>query len=233
MTKINLREISSRAKQWDHPGKCFLKTINLNKNRINNILKFSKEDRELCGLSLFGFGLQEDTGSDWWINIPNQDPPDGLIMNLLDIDGKGMKVMMREIEMVEHRTDPELLFDVIKKKLVDKFYNSDTVLVCFVLSPAVHDLKLLSEKLEKVSSEFCHVFVIFLGVMFNENIPSSQEFKSQFSVVQLLPKFNSVTFDLMKHIQIYKEKYEIGQESRLIDDGEIFYGTVNPKFAKS
>jgi len=45
-----------------------------------------------------------------------------------------------------------------------------------------------------------------------------------------LPVFQRTTFDFRPHLEDFKERYEKGQESRLIDGNAVHFGTVNPKY---
>lgn len=47
MTKINLRDISAKAKHWNHPVSGLFKYAESMKKADGNILKLPKKDREL------------------------------------------------------------------------------------------------------------------------------------------------------------------------------------------
>jgi len=236
MQKINLRDLSSRAKQWDHPVKGLLKYTEAIAKHGKDILKIPKKDRERYCVSLVGMALKNDFGLDWWTHMPNQDPPDGMIMTLKE-EQRGVKTgymaFAREIEVVEHRNEPEKIFDVIRDKMVEYAYESNTILVCLILSPAIYDLQKLAILLGTVTSSINHVFVVFAGVALTQNLPTPQELQTTFTMVQLLPVYQQTTLDILPHLDDFKERYENGRESRLIEANGVYYGTSNPKFTKN
>jgi len=231
MSKINLREIDRRAKQWDHPMKGLIKfSVALKKER-NNILKVGKKERELYCISLTALALKNDTNEDWWINIPELDPPDGLVMTLSLERSNTLKGNAREVEVVEHRGQPDLLFETVRNKMTEKSYDPDTILVCLVLSPAVYDFRSLAQKLISINSSLKHIFVVFAGIPLEDaGSVIEKDLRSSFSMVQLVPSFLRTTFNLQSCLSDFEERYNLGQESRLIKDGQIFYGTTNSKF---
>ena len=140
---------------------------------------------------------------------------------------------MREVEVVEHREEPDKLFDTIKDKLTKNSYESNTVLGCLVLTPAMYDLKHLASQVAQIRSSVKHVFVVFSGMfMTQEKIPTPEQLSTIYSMVQLTPVFQQITFDFRPHLDDFKERYDKGQESRLIDGAKIYFGTANPKYSK-
>lgn len=232
MSKINLRDISSRAKQWDHPVKGLFKYAESMKKHGGDILKLPKKDRERYCVSLVALAMMNDSQMDWWTNVPNQDPPDGLIMTLIQEKSDALKGYMREVEVVEHRGVPEQIFDVIRNKMTEKSYEHNTILVCLVLTPAVYDFKVLSAKLVSITSSLKHVFVMFAGVSLTQSKITVNQLKTTFTMVQLLPVFEMVTFDCSPYLDDFKKRYDKGQESRLIDENQVHYGTVNLKLIR-
>lgn len=226
-TQINLRDISSRAKQWDHPVKGLFKYAESMKSNGGDILKLSKKDRERYCVSIVGMALKDDSQLDWWMNMPTQDPPDGLIMTLREDKPGAYRGYMREIEVVEHRDKPEKIFDTIRDKMVQNTYEPDTILVCLVLTPSVYDFRLLAAKLAEVSSTLKHVFVVFTGILLTGKVPTREEVQTSYTMVQLLPTFEHGTVDSRPHLVDFMERYEKGQESRLIEGNEIHFGTTN------
>lgn len=139
---------------------------------------------------------------------------------------------MREIEVVEHRGEPSKLFDVIRDKMTEKSYNPDTTLVCLVLTSGIYDFKVLARKLREVNSSLKHIFVIFGGMALSDAVPTIEQLRANFSMVQLLPVFEQTTFDLKPHLNNFDACYNRGQESRLIENNQVYFGTANPKYNK-
>ena len=230
MSKINLRDISSRAKQWDHPAKGLFKYAESMKVHGGDILKIPKKDRERYCVSLVALAMMSDSKMEWWTNMPIQDPPDGLVMTLTQEKPDALKGYMREVEVVEHRDKPENIFNVIRNKMTEKSYESNTILVCLGLTPAVYDFKSLSTELTKVTSSLGHIFVMFAGVSLNQDKIVVDQIKTTFTMVQLLPVFQMTTFNYHPYLDDFKKRYDKGQESRLIETNQVHYGTSNPKY---
>lgn len=230
MSKINLRDISSRAKQWDHPVKGLFKYAESMKNTGGDILKLSKKDRERYCVSIVGMALKNDSQLDWWMNMPNQDPPDGLVLTLKEEKPDAYMGYMREIEVVEHRDEPSKIFETIRDKMVKKTYESNTILVCLALTPSMYDLRSLSARLSSIKSSIKHVFVVFTGIMLTGDIPTKEQIQTSYMMVQLLPVFEQGAVDSRPHLNDFMGRYNKGQESRLIEGNRIDFGTTNPKF---
>lgn len=227
MTKIHMRDLSSRAKQWEHPVKGLIGYVESMKRMGGNILKLSKIERESYCISLTAMALAEDYKTDWWVNIPEQDPPDGLIMTLKqDIKG-GHWAQMREIEVVEHRSEPDALFETLYSKMINKSYQSNTVLVCLLLTTSIYDLQELSERIAKITSPLKHVFIVFAGIAITNTNLNNEDIEHSYTMVQLLPIFVHGIIDSRPHLDDFFERFKNGQESRLIEGDAMFYGTSN------
>ena len=196
-----------------------------------NILLIPKKVRELYAVSLTAMSLQSIEGSDWWVHIPANDPPDGLVMTLTP-EGEGLKGYLREVEVVEHRDRGELLFETIHKKMTEKAYSVDTVLVCLAVTTGMYDFKRLAKRLKPIESNVTHVFVLFAGASIADldAIPE-EELKTNYAMIQLLPSFIPSTFNLRPFLDDFEKKYEMGRESRLIEEDAVYFGTANPKHA--
>ena len=234
MRKINLRDIGCRAKQWDHPVKGLLKYAQLMKEYNNDILKLPKKDRERYCISLVGLALMNDSNLDWWSHMPSPDPPDGLVMTLKQEKSDAYMGYMREVEVVEHRdTNPNKILDVIRNKMIENVYEPNTILVCLALTPAIYNFQKLARMLASVESSLKHVFVVFSGISLNQNLPTSDQIKTTYTMVQLLPIFEQGTLDARPYLDDFEQRYKKGQESRLIENNGVYYGTANPKYTKN
>lgn len=232
MHKINLRDLSMRAEQWDHP---IQGVINFHKAYVEkgkDILSVPKKDRELYAVSIVAMALSNDLGGDWWIHIPKKDPPDGIAMTFHN-EEKGTMALIREIEVVEHRTEPDDLFNVIHKKLKEKTYGTGTILVCLALTNSAYDTKALLTKLKSVSTGNEHVFIVFSGVTKKKQEDYNlSDIGGLYSMIQFLPKSAETTFHISKFIEDFDDKFQKGQEARFVNIAakSIDYGTVNKKF---
>ena len=227
MAKINLRDIGSRAKQWDHPVKGLFKYAESMAKTRGDILKIPKKDRERYCVSIVALALKHDSQLDWWTHMPNPDPPDGLVMTFRDEEVGAYRGYMREVEVVEHRDRPELIFDTVQRKMVENSYESNTILVCLVLTPAIYGLKGLATRLASITSSIKHVFIVFSGISLADGLPPAEQLRTTYTMTQLLPVFQSRTIDYRSDLDDFKQRYGKGQESRLIEGNAIYFGTTN------
>lgn len=79
-------------------------------------------------------------------------------------ENKGFKSYMREVEVVEHREEASNLFNTVKDKMIENFYESNTILACLILTQSLYNFKEVSEELKKIESTISHVFVVFAGI---------------------------------------------------------------------
>lgn len=56
------------------------------------------------------------------------------------------------------------------------------------------------------------------------------ELKNTFTSVQLLPTYETVTFSYKSYLKDFNKRYKIGQESRIIENNQIYFGTSNKKY---
>ena len=226
MSKIYLRGIIQKAKEWEHPCRGFLR-ISEAVRESGDLLKTPKKTREGYAVSILGLSMQEDTNLDWWVYIPESDPPDGFVMTLKSDSNNASTGLLRAVEVVEHRSNDVGLIERIKSKLKNTSYSLDTILLCLVLCGGAYDLLKLSKELQNSKLELEHIFIAFHGNMI-DNI-NLEKANYNFSLVQVYPKFNSTTFDFRKQFDDFEKKYKLGQELRLIEGDKIFYGTANKK----
>jgi len=226
--RINLRDINSRAKQWDHPIYGLLSfTVSFVKHG-RDILKVPKREREIYCVSLVALALREDTKVDWLIHMPSEvETPDGFVATFpTEITG-AKKGLIREIEVVEHRDSPEKLSERIRKKMTEKAYNPDTILVCHIMTTAIYNLRQLANELSTIHSTLEHVFVVFSGIIYTGDAPTKEQIQSTYSMVQLLPTYSETIFDVRPHLSDYEKKRQIGQEALIIEGDKIYYATSN------
>lgn len=223
--KIRMREIGAVAKQWDHPMKgLFQYATQIGEDR--DILSLSKKIREKYCLSILTLALMDETGSDWWLSIPDTDPPDGFVGTFAE-SRDGYVGLMREVEVVEHRLDSTDLVETIKRKMLKKAYGTNTILACLVLTPDVYDFENLSRELMNVESHLDHIFLVFTGALYKDVKDKNLDLESTYSVIQLKPRFETHSFSFKPYMADFNERYKKGQESRLIEGDNMYYGTTN------
>ncbi len=223
--KIRMREIGQLTKLWDHPMKGIFKCVQ-ELPKYGDILTLPKKLRETYTISIMGLALMEASKLDWWVSMPNGDPPDGFIGTFAE-GQKGYTGLMREVEVVEHRTASTNLFETVSKKMTEKSYGTNTTLVCLLLTPDIYDLEALSVKISHIRSKLDHVFVVFSGGMYEDIKSEKLDEKLIFTMVQLLPIYERLTFSIAPFMTDFNDRYQQGQESRLIDGDMMYYGTTN------
>ncbi len=157
-----------------------------------------KRAKEIYAISIIAKVIekQENVGQ-WWIVKPKNDPPDGVIGTLVTTDGI-QKMHIREVEVVEHIAGDVL--DTIRKKLSDKQYEPNTVLVCHLSQGGVFDFEKVSETICKEQTSLDHIFLAFGGTKVSD-IPlgaSTEEIaRAMFKVssVQIKPIFSFSSVD--------------------------------------
>lgn len=229
--RINLREIEKIATEWDHPYYFFQRTAEEAVKLGSDILQTSKKTRESYATAILAMALHSSTGEDWWMHIPEKEPPDGYIMMLKEEDYKGETVLrgkLREIEVVEHRDNDKTILERLTEK-TDGGYSKDTVAICLVFVGGVYDFKAISDELKKQNSGLQHAFLVAHGMQLDG---SNQLNPLKLSATQLLPEFATTSFDIRDIHKDFSEKFEVGREARSTKDGEVHYTTRNLKAVK-
>ncbi len=152
-----------------------------------------KKAKEIYATSIIAkiFEIKEKVGP-WYILKPKQDPPDGVIGTILQKNGL-KKMHVKEVEVVEHLSGK--VSDTIRKKLSEKAYESNTILVCFVTQGGVYDFEEEAKIISKESLGLDNIFCVFLGAKLNEiKVDGGQDeiIKSflMVSLVQIKPTFS-------------------------------------------
>lgn len=121
-----------------------------------------KRAKEIYAISIIAKVMekQERTGQ-WWIIKPKNDPPDGVIGTLVETNGI-KKMHIREVEVVEHISGN--ILDTIRKKLYQKQYEPNTILVCYITHGGVYDLEKESTLISQEITSLDHIFLVFTGM---------------------------------------------------------------------
>jgi hypothetical protein len=156
-----------------------------------------KRAKEIFVTSIIAKAISKQDLTQWWINKPKADPPDGVIGTIVDINGF-KKMSVREVEIVEHFNGK--LIDTIRKKLLDKRYEPNTILTCYISQGGIFDLKKESKTLLNKITSLTHIFFVFPGL----NIKNIKETKNdndllrsvfKYSVVQIKPVYSEIEID--------------------------------------
>lgn len=159
-----------------------------------------KRNKEIYATALSALCVANDAPSEygWWFTKPKQDPPDGVIATPLKNESRDANIMhVREVEIVEY-LDGDLI-DTIKRKLGNKSYEPNTILIC-LLSPqgdkplTVFDFSSIAEQIQKESLPLIHTFLAGHGFQIDPsfvNKSRDQQIEDMYKImlIQLLPKF--------------------------------------------
>ena len=102
--KINLREINKIATEWLHPYYAFYVLGKETVKSSAGLLGASKKTRESYAVAILALSMQEDAGKDFWLHIPNMEPPDGYVVTFQEEavgNESHIKGKLREVEVVE------------------------------------------------------------------------------------------------------------------------------------
>lgn len=172
-------------------------------------LKRAKE-LYITAITAMGISILEGKKGSWWFLKPPNDPPDGVIG--IQISKNGITEMhVREVEIVEHFQGG--ILETIKKKLSDKQYEPNTILICFLSTGGVEDFKKLAGIVSKEITNLNNIFLAFHGLRISD-IPKDQSneelIRSMFkiSLVQLKSVYNFITIDPMKDTEQWRKGKE-------------------------
>lgn len=130
----------------------------------------------ICAVAVICHSKKRPT--EWWIQIPKNDPPDALAMNLVAReDGKSPYLSLTQIEVFEIRAfKDESIEKSIERKLGKKDY-SGMMLTGFVRRKGIFDHEKVADYIQELKPK---AFVIA--------IIASEENSTNFSYIQLFPE---------------------------------------------
>lgn len=131
----------------------------------------------VCALAVICHSKQRP--AEWWIQVPKNDPPDVLAMNLIENkDSKGQLLSQISVEIFEISSfdEHENIEKSIERKLDKKDY-SETTLIAFVRRKVPFDHFSVAEYIQKLKPK---IQVLFL-IVFEEN-------GTNVSLIQLFPQ---------------------------------------------
>ncbi len=213
---------------WHRPAGGLMEIISkLKETSKRSPQELDKTANELYIASLLGMGLEKSENKTFWIAKALTDPPDFIFMTITK-DTKGrMYFSSREVEITRYvgdRTSKDLLQTLLDK---DKNYPEDYIIVCFLETTGIEDLKKISEQLMTKLKNITHVFVVFHGLLLSE-FPKDADGKilNSISLVQLAPIFDTQSFNLIEKIEEWKT-----DECKLVyvEGRTVFYGKRKPE----
>lgn len=116
--------------------------------------------------------------AEWWIQVPKNDPPDVLAMNLIaHKNGLGQSISMLYVEVFEiNEHDNESIEKSIQRKLGEKDYSRMT-LIAFVRRKQIFEHEKVAIYIQQLKPKALCIFLIV-----------SEENNTNFSLVQLFPE---------------------------------------------
>lgn len=116
--------------------------------------------------------------AEWWIQIPKNDPPDILAMNLIPYkDGFGQSISQLQVEVFEISAhDEESIEKSIERKLGEKDYSGMTI-IGFVRRMGIFNHESVATYIQKLKPKALCIFLVV-----------SEENNTNFSFVQLFPE---------------------------------------------
>lgn len=134
--------------------------------------KFKKE-REAWPTAAALLGIIKITNKLWWVQVPEDDPPDMYVMTLTQIKKNNMNsVDYRNIEVMEiNKLSIKSIENEIIDKLKDKFYEKETCLLVHIKRDSL--IKDMEEMANNLSGKIHNVSDIWL---LGNNRPNSNDF---------------------------------------------------------
>lgn len=160
---------------WFSP--CYVISELANTVRTKDRLKIKKhKEAWICAVAMICHSKLKP--AEWWIQIPKNDPPDALAMNLVPCKNSlGQNISQLQIEVFEIREyDKESIEESIERKLEKKDY-SGMVIVGFVRKMIIFDHESVATYIQELNPKALCIFLIV-----------SEENNTNFSVIQLLPE---------------------------------------------
>lgn len=172
-----------------------------------------KRAKEIYATSIIAMAMSKQDKKEFWIIKPKNDPPDGVIGTIIEKDGF-QEMHVREIEVVEHIEGN--LLDTIRKKLSDKRYEPNTILVCYISQGGGFDPEKEAKIISKEITSLDHIFLVFTGLRASD-IPLNFESMDKkdlarvllkISLVQIKPVFSFSTIDPIEDCKKLREGKE-------------------------
>lgn len=156
---------------------------------VINSNRFQKE-REAWAVAtaLLGIMKLSDYTAQWWLQIPEQDPPDIYAMTLTTMDENHSNMNLRLVEVMEVTTytNSDLISEILTK-LKNKSYQKETCLLVHLRRDIdIDDMRELSENLKKEIIGVSDVWV--LGSISLET--------NDFILFSLYPDVNLIRFNI-------------------------------------
>lgn len=188
-------EIKYDSSVWFSPRYAITNLFALIKSE-GDIVKQSNDyqkEREAWVVGITLLGIRKIYGELWWLQIPVEDPPDILAMTLAADKNKNQNTLVRRLVEAMEFTDYSrgTLVEEVLRKLKNKAYQRETVLVIYLRKNFSISVKKLSDELTKKNLNVADVWI-----MGNTSFGADE-----FIVSSLFPKLETVKFKLNDEIE--------------------------------
>lgn len=161
---------------WFSP--CYVISELANTARTKDRLKIKKhKEAWICAVAVICHSKLKP--AEWWIQIPKNDPPDVLAMNLVPHkNGSGQNLSQLQVEVFEISAydNKEDIEKSIKRKLGDYDYSGMTI-IGFVRRIGIFNHESVATYIQKLKPKALCIFLIV-----------SEENSTNFSLIQLFPE---------------------------------------------
>jgi hypothetical protein len=215
----NLNHLREDVTYWHRPAGAIIEIVNYIKD--NNKLDYSSLQnnyKELLIGSLFLSVLEKTQKEKFYISKTKENPPDFVFMFLKKDERDRLWFSSREVEIVRNVNSIEELEDTILLK--DKNYSKDITILCYVETPGITDLRLLSSSICSKLKNISDVLVLFHGVML-DHIQGNLD--NKVSLVQVSPEYIVYSGEINMNEII--ENFKIEPEKLIyVKEGVAYYG---------
>ena len=179
----------------------------MKKDGTEKVLKNSnyKRAREawIMGIALFGY--MKLSNAKWWLQVPQDDPPDIRAMTMVPDYVKNLHEMHhREVEIMQITKHTKgTIIDEILKKLAGKSYIKETALLVYLQRTMfIEDIRKLAEDISKAKPKVADIWIL----------ASTAPDRQVYILFSLYPQIQRVDFDVDEEVQ----KLEPGDSLNLI-----------------
>lgn len=154
--------------------------------------KYQKE-REAWIVAVALLGITKMTRRLWWVQIPEEDPPDILAMTVISNEKKGWNdINYRKVEVMEitKYSKHDIVHEIINK-VKDKYYEKETCLVVYLrLDTNIKDMRKISTKLKGKFNNLADIWII------GNTKPDTNDF----IVFSIFPEVHVITYNIDEEI---------------------------------
>lgn len=122
-----------------------------------------KKEREAWVVASALLGIIRMTNALWWLQIPEEDPPDILAMTVTPNENEGWNyVNYRKVEVMEiTKHTNKAITDEILDKIGDKFYEKETCLLVYLVRDSkIQDMRKLTEELKGKVHNLADIWIL-------------------------------------------------------------------------